>query len=44
MLLRGAEPIADGESGLKSVKLLEAIYTASRTGHIETVKEAVEVI
>ena len=31
VLLRGAEPVADGESGLKSVRLLEAIYSSTKS-------------
>ena len=33
VLLRGATPISDGESGLKSIELLCAIYESSKTGN-----------
>lgn len=33
VLLRDAAPVSDGESGLKSLKLLSAIYEAARTGN-----------
>lgn len=40
VLLRGGAPISDGESGLKSIQLLDAIYRSAKTGNTEKVERA----
>ena len=38
VLLRGADPISDGASGLKSINLLDAIYSSSKSSNSVIVK------